>query len=154
MTQVVSTMIEVCVFKFENDQPRYLLLKRRKDEKLYPGIWQYITGSIDGNEKAVDAALRELQEETSIPPQHFWVVPFINSFYDPVYDRVNMLSLFLAQVRPAEVPVLSLEHDEFAWLSYDHARRELVWPGQREGLRIVHEFIIQGEKATKLNQIQ
>ncbi|MBI1804602.1 MAG: NUDIX domain-containing protein [Ignavibacteriae bacterium] len=154
MSYIACTLIEVCVFKFEDDRPMYLLLKRRKDENLYPGIWQYVTGSIEGKEKAVDAALRELQEETGLVPQHFWVVPFVNSFYDPNYDSLNLMSVFAAQVQPGDSPILSSEHEKFIWLPFDEARRKLVWPGQCEGLRIIHEYIVRGEEAAKLNQIR
>ena len=153
MPSINSTMIELCVFKFEHDRPLYLLLKRCKEEKLYPGIWQYITGSIDGKEKAIDAAIRELREETGLSPQRFWVVPYVHSFYDPEHDSVSLLPLFAAQVRPGDVPILSSEHEEYLWLPFEGARSKLVWPGQREGLRIVHESIVKGEKSATLNRI-
>jgi len=153
MPYVVASMVEVCVFKFERDQVLFLLLKRRKDEKLYPGIWQYITGSIEEKEKAADAAIRELKEETGFSPQNFWVVPHVNAFYDPDYDSMNLLALFAAQVRPGEEPLLSSEHEEFLWLPLNEALNKLVWPGQREGLRIVQDHIINGQKASTLNRI-
>lgn len=146
MPEVRSTMIEVCIFKFENDHPLYLLLKRRDDEQVYPGIWQYVTGSLEGNETASEGALRELQEETGYKPLHFWNVSFINSYLDEPRNIVNLMPLFAAQVEAGNSPRLSSEHSEFQWLSYGDASRKLVWPGQRAGMKIVHETIVSGEK--------
>ncbi len=150
MANIHSTMVEVCVWAMSKDQPIYLLLRRRDDERVYPGIWQYVTGSIEAGEKADEAAIRELREETDFEPIHFWCVPHINSFYDPSHDSVNLMPLFAAQVREGIPPKLSAEHAEYRWLEFTEARRRLVWPGQREGLRIVHEYFVGGEKASNL----
>ena len=153
MPIIACKIIEVCIFKFERDQPWYLLLHRSKDEKIYPGIWQFVSGSIEGNESAVDAALRELSEETGISPKAFWVVPHVNMFYDPGYDAVNLSPLFAAQVEGGAEPILSAEHRTHEWMCYDEARRLLVWPGQRAGLDVVQTFILGGEEAGVLTLI-
>ena len=154
MPLIAGKIIEVCVFKFEKDRAWYLLLHRSKDEKIYPNLWQFVSGSIEGDEKAVDAAYRELLEETGMNPKAFWVVPFVNSFYDPEWDSINLSPMFAAQVEIGDAPKLSHEHFEFEWFSYADAARKLVWPGQREGLRIVHEYIVGGQSAVKLTRIR
>jgi len=147
-------MVEVCIFKIEGGHPKYLLLKRSKHEKIYPELWQFVTGSIEGNEKAVDAAYRELEEETGLKPKAFWVVPYVNSFYDPGWDSLNFMPVFAAELHSDAAPRLSAEHDEFGWYSYDKAFQMLVWPGQREGLRIVHDYIVKGEKVATLKRLK
>ena len=154
MPQIECRMVEVCVFKFRQDKPLYLLLHRSKDEKVYPGIWQLISGSIERGEKAYEAALRELQEETGFRPLRFWLVPFVNTFYVPELDAVNVSPMFAAQVDEMSNPMLSLEHEEFAWIPAGEALAMLVWPGQRSGLQIVHEYITQGEKAARLLELK
>jgi dATP pyrophosphohydrolase len=153
MPLISSTIVEVCVFKFEGDHPWYLLLKRSKDEKIYPGIWQFISGSIEGKEKAFEAALRELREETNITPERLWVVPHVSVFYDPSWDSTNLCPMFAAQVKPGVNPTLSSEHCEFGWFSFEDAHRKLVWHGQREGLKVVHDYIVRGEDAARLTRI-
>ncbi|MBI4549155.1 MAG: NUDIX pyrophosphatase [Ignavibacteriae bacterium] len=153
MVLIACKIIEVCIFKFENAHPWYLLLHRAKDEKIYPGIWQFVSGSIEGEESAHDAALRELTEETGLHPTGFWVVPFVNTFYDHTYNAVNLSPLFAAQVRVGDEPKLSKEHYEFRWFSCEDAMQKLAWPGQREGLRIVDKYIVKGEEATKLTRL-
>ena len=153
MTGIVCRIVEVCIFRFLNDRPEYLVLRRSPDETVYPNLWQFVGGSIDDGERALDAALRELKEETGFVPTRFWVVPYANTFYDHFFDSVNVSPVFAAQVSPGKDPVLSLEHSAFEWLSYANARNCLVWPGQRLGLDIVNEYILGGKKAGILTEI-
>ena len=154
MSLPVCSSIEVCIFRIEKGLPRYLLLRRAETERLYPGIWQFVTGSILAGENAVDAAYRELREETGLEPAAFWVVPFVNSFYDPAADSVNLSPLFAAQVPVGDSPEISDEHSEFGWFSREGAARKLVWPGQRTGLQLVHDCIVRGEEAAHLTRIR
>ena len=119
----------------------------------YPGIWQYVTGSLEGAEKASEAALRELHEETGFTPIHFWNVPFVNSFLDASRDVIHLLPLFAAQVESGKMPQLSSEHSEFQWLFFEEAMKKLVWPGQKTGLKIIHETIVTGEKPPFLEKL-
>lgn len=135
-------------------RPLYLLLRRSPGERLYPGLWQFVSGSIERGESADQAALRELREETGFSPEAFWVVPHVSTFYEPARDIVNLSPLFAARVPAGAEPVLSSEHDQHRWLEYEAAAERLVWPGQREGLRIVHEYIAGGRDAAKFTQLR
>jgi dATP pyrophosphohydrolase len=153
MPDLQSSMIEICVFRFSGSGPEYLLLRRADDELLYPGLWQYVTGTLEENERAVDGALRELREETMFTPTAFWRVPYVHSFYDDRNEKIQSIPLFAAQVPPSLEPQLSAEHSAFRWLRYSEASDLLVWPGQREGLRIVQEYLISGSNAAKYSRI-
>ena len=154
MAIIVCRIIEVCVFRFVNDHAEYLLLKRSPDEKIYPDIWQFVSGSLEDGEKASDAALRELREETGLIPRRFWAVPHVNMFYDHGYDAVNVSPLFAVQVEINDEPKLSFEHCSYEWLRYEYARLRLVWPGQRSGLETVEKYIIGGEQGGILTEIR
>ena len=154
MAIIVCRIIEVCVFRFVKDRPSYLMLKRSPGEKIYPNLWQFVTGSIVDGEKALDAALRELKEETGLSPDRFWVVPHVATFYDPEYDAINVSPLFAVQVGSESEPKLSAEHCAYEWLPFEEARRRLVWPDQRTGLDVVEQYILGGEEAGPLTLIQ
>ena len=154
MPQIACRIIEICIFKFLEDNPYYLLLHRAKDEKVYPGIWQLMSGTIEENEKTYEAAFREFKEETGMRVNRFWVVPYVNAFYEPDFDAINLSPLFVAQVEEGSVPRLSSEHSEYAWFAFDQALEKLVWPGQRTGLKIAHEYIVCGSTAAKLLEMK
>ena len=153
MPVIASRIVEVCIFSFTGPGPEYLLLRRSPGEKIYPGLWQFVSGSVEGTETAVEAARREMAEETCLLPLDFWVVPHVSVFYDPSHDSVNLTPVFAAQVAPGTEPKLSAEHTEYLWCDYSTALGKLVWPGQRETLRILHEYIVRGSEAAGRSRI-
>lgn len=150
MTEVVSLIVEVCVFRMNGNRPAYLLLRRSAGESVYPGLWQIVTGTVEPGEKALDAALREVREETGAAPERFWVVPFTHAFYDHRRDAVNIVPFFAAQCSPETRITLSEEHSQCEWLPFAAARARLVWPGQRGRLEVVEQYIVGGEEASRL----
>jgi 8-oxo-dGTP pyrophosphatase MutT (NUDIX family) len=151
--EVRSNIIEAVLFRREKVSAEYLLLRRAAHEPLYPGIWQIVTGTLHDGESALAGAGREIREEVSLVPVRFWVVPHISSFFDYRHDRISLIPFFAAEVAPGQDPVISQEHDDWIWLPFSEARERLVWPSQREGLRVVHEFIIQGGNGAGLLEI-
>jgi dATP pyrophosphohydrolase len=150
VAEVLSSIVEVCVFRMEGDRPAYLLLRRSAEESVYPGLWQIVTGTIEPGEKGLDAAQREVREETGASPERFWVVPYTHAFFDHRRDAVHIVPFFAAQFSPETRITLSAEHSLHEWLPFDAARARLVWPGQRGGLEVVEQYIVGGEEAARL----
>ena len=110
----------------------YFCVFRRADSD----IWQFIAGGGEDNEKPIQAALREIRDETGV-------------------TAVNLTELKSVAFVPAEVvaknlrahwdknifvipeysfafecnadPTISREHCEYQWLPYDMARKLLKW---------------------------
>lgn len=135
----------------EKGKVEFLLLKRGANE-TYPGLWQMVSGKVNEGEKAYEAALRELSEETSLVPVKFWVAPNINSFYYPETDTVNFLPVFLCEVPPGSLVSLSEEHDEYRWVSPAEASSMVAWEGQRRSISICTEYLM--EKESVLNFVK
>ena len=114
---------------------------------IFPTPWQVVTGTLHEGETALAAARRELEEETKLEPQRFWVVPHVSTFYEPGADEIHQCPFFAAQVGPDEEPTLSPEHQRHRWLPPAEASGLLLWPSQREGLRITEQLVIRGEMA-------
>ncbi|HTY59233.1 MAG TPA: NUDIX domain-containing protein [Bacteroidota bacterium] len=153
MAEIISRAIEVCPFRIRNDKPEFLLIRRSATEPRYPGMWQFVTGSVEEGEKAYESALRELKEETGSEGVRLWAVPSLTSFYDVRTDRVNLVPQFAAQFEPGFEVRLSAEHSAFEWLPYAAAMGRLVWPGQKACLEIVRAYIVGGEEASRLLEI-
>jgi dihydroneopterin triphosphate diphosphatase len=153
MPTIESSIVEIGVFRFSDTKPEYLLLRRSKTDKIYPDIWQIVSGSTEKDESLLNAALRELKEETGFAPKRFWVVPHMNTFLDYKKDRVHISAVFAAEVPGGADPVLSSEHYQYQWHTFESAGKTLVWPGQVQALEIIHEYIVCGTRAAELSEI-
>ena len=136
--KIISDLVEVHLFRIENNELKFLLLKRSA-HKIYPGLWQMVSGHIKVGETAVQTALRELLEETGIRPFRLWVAPNINSFYSPDDDSICIMPVFAAQIKDDNV-LISEEHSEFKWVNSEEAKTFLAWEGQRRSVDIIKEY--------------
>lgn len=145
MPEIRTGSIQVHPFTKVNGSVSFLVLKRSKTYKIYPGMWQVITGTIDKGETALATALRELREETGHSPLKFWHIPFIGQFYDYRKDIIHKIPVFAAEL-DNDIIDLSDEHDEYKWLSYDELNNHLELPSHREGTRYLMEYILNNER--------
>ncbi len=65
----------------KDDEGGSFLLLRRTSRHLH-GTWQQISGMVEPGEKAWEAALREIEEETGLVPRAFYSADFIERFYE------------------------------------------------------------------------
>lgn len=144
MPEIKSTFVQTHVVREGPHGTEYLVLKRADNETRYPGLWQVVTGGIESGESAIDAARRELQEETGLEAQQLFAAPIVASFFDARRDVIHLVPVFAALVPRDAQPRLSEEHQEFRWLTYDQAMEILVFPSHHDGTRIVHDYILQG----------
>jgi 8-oxo-dGTP pyrophosphatase MutT (NUDIX family) len=125
------------IFRVTPEQGLEILLIRRAASRIYPGVWQCVTGGLEGEEKVVDGALRELEEETGFTTddlEALYGLDQVNLFHADHLDALMAEAVFAARVRPGREPRLSHEHDAFRWLSPDDAReavdrRSPSWSG-------------------------
>lgn len=139
--EIVSYLIENHVIRFRNNNLEFLLLKRAASQ-TYPDIWQMITGSVEENEKAFIAAVRELFEETSLKPDKIWLVPNVNSFYEPAKDVICLVPVFVSLVNTDAKVSISNEHSEFKWVNKKEAVEMLAWQGQRKSVEIIYDYFM------------
>lgn len=103
--------------------PRYLLLRAYR-------YWDFPKGEVEPGERSLDAARREVREETTLKGLVFrWGYGYRET---PVYGRGKIARYYLAEVLTGAVqlpvsPELGRpEHHEFRWLTYRQARPLLV----------------------------
>lgn len=148
-----ATLIEAHIFRTNGSELEFLILKRAEDEN-YAGIWQMVTGSIDSNEKAFEAALREIKEETGLLPQKLWVVPNVNSFYSPDKDSVIMIPVFAALVQNDSNVKISSEHSEYKWVNKEEAKQLLAWNGQRKSVDTIYQYFTSEKSSLYFNELK
>lgn len=128
--------VESYIIRFFNNELEFLLLKRAITER-YPEIWQPITGTIEKDEKAYIAAIREIYEETGIKVKSLKVVPRINSFYIWELDKIVQVPVFVTEVERDSKIVLSKEHTEYKWLNKNQAIELVSFENQKISIQII-----------------
>ena len=120
------------------------LVLQRAPGHAYAGTWRMVGGKIEIGERAWEAALREMREETALAPLRFWALPSVNAFYEWRRDTVALAPAFAAEVAADAEPVLDAEHTAWAWLPPAPAAERLRWSEQRRLLRLAAEIVASG----------
>jgi 8-oxo-dGTP pyrophosphatase MutT (NUDIX family) len=150
MTTFRPDLVECWVFRIaRGNAPEYLLIRRAPD-RIYPGLWQCVTGSIDEGEEIPTAALREVAEETGFGPdaiEGFFDLEQVETFYSEAHDALVSSIVFALRVRPDAEPRLSTEHDGLRWATRDEALRLSVWPAYHESLARIERDLADADTA-------
>lgn len=155
MTQLRAEAIAVYVFRRSSaGRIELLQLRRSRPDDHYSGTWQPVYGGVQEHETAVEAALRELDEETALRPLAFFQVECLESFYFRASDCITMMPVFAAEVHGRAEIRLNHEHDGFRWTPADEIDTRFVWRSQREVLRVLLDQIECGGLAHEFLQIQ
>ncbi len=127
-----------------------ILLIRRAAGRLYPGLWQCVTGRLEAGERITAAVLREVEEETGLHPSDLEVVfetDHVNFFHEAAVDAVMSEAVFAARVRPSASVTLSHEHDDQRWLAADAAAAIVTWPAYERAIATVAWLVEHPERA-------
>ncbi|HEX5826782.1 MAG TPA: NUDIX domain-containing protein [Candidatus Limnocylindrales bacterium] len=122
-----------------------ILLIRRAAHRIFPGLWQCVTGGVEPGEIVPAAAMREVLEETGLGRdeiERFYDLDQVAPFYDEGTDTVVVSAIFAARVRPDAVARASWEHDGLRWVPADEAPRLAIWPSYAESIRRVREILL------------
>ena len=121
-----------------------VLLMRRSAGRIFPGLWQPVTGRPEAGETAPGAALREVQEETALGWEHleaFYTLDQVVQLYNLARNGISHLVLFAARVRPDAEVTISYEHDDLRWVEPAEAVRDAIWPAYRESLARIERLV-------------
>jgi len=122
-----------------------ILLIRRAAHRIFPGLWQCVTGGVEPGEFIPAAAMREVLEETGLGPDEieaFYDLDQVAPFYDEGSDAVVVSAIFAARVRPEAEARESWEHDGLRWVPAAEAPRLAIWPSYAESVRRVREQLL------------
>lgn len=127
-----------------------ILLLRRSPERILPGLWQCVSGSLEPGERVAVGALRELAEETGFGAadiEAFYDLDLVNQFHEPSLDGVVTAAVFAVHLNTDAEPALSHEHDAARWMPVDEAHREVVWPGYRTAIERIRDDLSDPKRA-------
>lgn len=123
MTEARRLSAGVVVVHLTQGEPRYLLLRAYRH-------WDFPKGLVEPGEDPLEAALREVAEETTLRELEFrWGYDYRET---PPYGRGKVARYYLAHsaemavTLPVSPELGRPEHDEYRWLDYPAARALLT----------------------------
>lgn len=128
----------VAVYPYRRTERGLDLLQLRRTGS-HGGTWHNVYGGVEAGETAVQAALRELREETGLAPRSLQQVEHLESFYFRVTDRVVLMPVFAAELPPDAEICLNAEHDDWRWIPAEEGDRWFMWRSQRQALEAMLE---------------
>jgi 8-oxo-dGTP pyrophosphatase MutT (NUDIX family) len=143
-------LVACWLFRLDSHGRPEILLIRRAADRMYPGLWQCVTGKLEPGERIVDGALREVAEEVGLADadlEELLETDQVNWFHEASLDAILGEAVFAARVRPAATVVLSHEHDEARWLAPDDAKALVTWPAYERAIDTVVWLIDHPERA-------
>ncbi len=125
-------------YRKKDGQIEYALM-RRSDE----GYWQAIAGGGEDKEEPLEAAKRETYEESGISPTSEFMqldtiefVPVIDFRDSHIWgENVYVIPQYCFGVTARDIQiVISHEHTEYKWLSYEQAYQRIKFDGNKTAL--------------------
>lgn len=144
-------LIECWVFRLPagSREPEFLLIQRAPD-RIFPGLWQPVTGGLHAGERAPVAARREVAEETGLGDdaiEAMFDLDQIGSFYAEDLDAIVNSVIYAVRVRADAVARVSGEHDGLEWVDAEAAISRSIWPPYRESIRRILRLVAEPEWA-------
>ena len=135
------TGAEVAVFVTRRSGQDVLLVHRSPEQGSY---WHVVAGGVEPGETAVEAAERELLEETGLAApvtDGIEVTEYVSTLTEEPADRdepsVVAIGVTCFRVKAPDdwEPTLDWEHDAHRWCDAGEAASTLCWPGTARALR-------------------
>lgn len=123
----------------EGEERAYLLLRSALTRRP---VWEFAKGAVESGETEMEAAQRELQEETGLAPGDYTMVDDFREEERYSFTRGSgggrrhirkRVTYFLARWRRGEVTI-SREASRYAWVPVPQAQRMLRFPEKRKVL--------------------
>ena len=152
MADILVRVVDAYVYRKTENGLKFLILKRAST-KLYEHLWQGVAGKIEAGETTPQAAIRELDEETGLKPKHMFIADHISRFYETYGDRINLVPVFGIEVDSDDV-TLSEEHCDYKWVTLDEALEHLVWRGQKQGIQVINEMVLNADERMRWSTIE
>lgn len=141
MVKIDERSAGIVLFRQMNAHREYLVLH-------YPGgHFDLPKGHLEEGETEREAAIRELEEETTIK-NIVWIEGYRNKIHY-TYSKMGKpstkeVTFFLARTVQKKVE-LSHEHQGFIWLPYKEAVEKMTYENAKQLIRLAEKFLIEGK---------
>jgi len=144
VTSIQVSFVDVDVVR-PNGPALDVLALRRAPGGRSPGSWETVHGHIEAGETPVEAALRELREETGLEPARLYNLSRVEAFYRHRTDEIALIPVFAGVVDAGAEARPSSEHDRVEWLAPALAVGRFAWPRERRALDDVLSILGSGD---------
>ena len=151
MSPLRPDLVACWLFRLDQRGRPEILLIRRAPGRIYAGVWQCVTGRLEGDERIVDGALREVTEETGLAGADIDAVfdtDLVNWFHEQSVDGIWCEAVFAARVHRGVEIRLSEEHDDLRWVTPAEARDLVVWPAYERAIDTVAWLVDNPDKTS------
>ncbi|MDN4605823.1 NUDIX domain-containing protein [Paenibacillus sp. F6_3S_P_1C] len=108
---------------------QYHVLMLKRAGRMLHHEWCYVGGGIEKGEKAWEAALREVHEETGITEIRLYSANQFEQYYSPMEEYIYIAPVFVGYVDESQPVLLNHEHTEYQWMTFDEAKENAALPG-------------------------
>ncbi len=150
MSPVRPDLVACWLYRVGPEGQVEILLIHRAPGRLYPGLWQCVTGRLEAGETILAGALREVAEETGIGPagiEALFETDIVNWFHEVAVDGLMSEAVFAARLRPDAAITISHEHDDLRWLTPADAHELVVWPSYHRAIEQLEWLVANPQKA-------
>lgn len=124
------------VYRFINDEVRYLLIKNRRSAH-----WGFPKGHVERGESNEQTAMREVLEETGI---HIKILPgFASKSEYSIQGKIEKsVTIYLAKTSDTQTIIQREEIENYMWLDYNKAMDNLRFVNDRNILENARAYLI------------
>jgi 8-oxo-dGTP pyrophosphatase MutT (NUDIX family) len=124
--------VQVVVYKYFNPQDLRFLTLLTKPER--GAFWQNVTGSVEPGEYLLQAAHREVFEETTLQGQRVAQDLDYQFTYSTKRGPTKEYA-FCIEAESADITIDPIEHTDFAWVSLEEALKRIRYESNKTALQ-------------------
>jgi len=138
MIPVNTSIVSGIALSEIDGEMKLLLMKRVKG-----GFWCHVAGSMEQGETGIDTIVREFQEETQIAVSSLYNAQFLEQFYEPNVNVIELIPVFVVMCPPDQEVVLNEEHAEYKWCTLEEALELAPFPSQHAVFKHVWSYFVE-----------